>query len=172
MYEQYGPVFRVGGRERGPVVLAGPKANVLLAQSGDRYFRTGTFYAHFVKELGADHFVVAMDGAPHRRMRAIMQPAFNWDAIAGYLAQMADTTRRTVEDWRPGQSVDIIRTLRQLITDQTALAMTGRTSSSHFDDISHFFKTAVACSLGRYAPERLQEAWVPRHQTARLRTHR
>jgi cytochrome P450 len=166
VYEQHGPVFRVGGPDRGPVVLAGPKANVLLAQSGDRYFRTGTFYAHFTRELGADHFVVAMDGAPHRRMRAIMHPAFNWDAISRYLAQMADATRRTVEAWRPGQRVDITRTLRQLITDQTALAMTGRTSSGHFDDISHFFKTAVAYSLGRYAPERLQE---PGYRAARQR---
>src|SRR5215472_562045 len=72
MYEQHGAVFRVGGPERGPVVLAGPKANVLLAQSGDRYFRSWTFYAHSIKELGADHFVVAMDCAPHQRMRAFM----------------------------------------------------------------------------------------------------
>jgi cytochrome P450 len=138
----------------------------LLAQSGDRYFRTGTFYAHFIKEFGADRFVVAMDGVPHRRMRAIMHPAFTWDAIARYLPEMASTTRRVVRGWQQGQSVDMVSTLRRLITDQTALAMTGRTSADHFEDISHFFKTAVAFSLGRYAPEPLQ---APGYRAARER---
>src|SRR5881397_2474805 len=89
-YQERGPVFD----HRGMLVLAGRRADLLLAQSGDRYFSSRQVHTHFLRELGTDNFIAALDGDRLRHMRAIMQPAFSREAIAGYLLQMAETTQR------------------------------------------------------------------------------
>jgi cytochrome P450 len=152
-YGERGPVFDLGGMP----VLAGRRANHLLAQSGDRYFSSREVHTHFLREIGTDNFVVALDGDRHRHMRSIMRPAFAREAIAGYLPHMAHTTRDTIERWQSGQQVEMVETFRRLIIEQTALVMTHWSVAGELACISRFFRTAVSGIFGRIAPQALQD---------------
>jgi cytochrome P450 len=161
-YQARGSVFEIGGM----LVLAGRRANLMLAQSGDQYFTSRQVHTHFLRELGTDHFIAALDGAPLRHMRSIMQPAFSREAIAGYLPQMALTTQRTAERWQYGQQVEMVETFRRLVTEQTALVMTHSSVADDFVSVSRFFRTAVSGIFGRIAPKALED---PGYVAARLR---
>lgn len=167
-YEQTGPVVRIGPPGRETIVLVGPRANQLLALGVDRYFSSREFYVHFAEELGTQHFVVALDGAPHRAMRHIMRPAFTWEAVATYLPTIGETTQRLVQSWAQGSSVNVPTTCRELITDQTALSMTGQIPGKDFEAVSRFFKTAVHSTLGRYDTAALRD---PAYTAARKQVH-
>ena len=156
-YQEHGPVLTMPGSGGQVAVLAGPDANLLLAQEGYRLFSSKEFYAKFVGELGSTHFVVALDGPPHRQMRQIMKPAFGWDAIAGYFLPFAEVTDRLLRSWQDSapRTLDAAEVLRRLITDQTSLAMMGHAAGGDFDAFSLFFRTALNATLGRYAPGEL-----------------
>ncbi|WP_255952256.1 bifunctional albaflavenone monooxygenase/terpene synthase [Streptomyces odontomachi] len=51
--------------------------------------------------------VATSNGAPHRRQRRMMQPAFRAERIADYAAVMEEEARATVARWEHGDTVDI-----------------------------------------------------------------
>jgi cytochrome P450 len=152
-YREQGPVFRFKRDGGEIVVLAGPSANTLLAQSGSRYFSNEQMFGEFARELGADNFIVAMDGPRHRQMRASMKPAFSPDAVTRYIPELLRSSRRELEKWPPGSRLEMVDTFRRTIAEQTTRAMLGHSASADFEHIFYFFQKALNVLVARSEPK-------------------
>src|SRR5215467_4461784 len=152
-YREQGPVFRLPRDGGEIVVLAGANANTLLAQSGSRYFSNQQMFGDFARELGAENFIVAMDGPKHRQMRASMKPAFSPEAVGRYLPEMLGSARRELEKWPRGSQIEMVETFRRMIAEQTTRAMVSHSASADFEYIFHFFQKALNVLVARSAPK-------------------
>src|ERR1700733_129556 len=81
-------VYRTGGQ-----VLRGPTG------SAHRRIRPG---------------IIAMNGEQHRVHRRMMQPPFQKSAVIDNVAIMADLIDQILDQWRPGEPLDIYRQMRML----------------------------------------------------------
>jgi cytochrome P450 len=151
-YRQYGPVFRMPPDQKGTLVLAGPEANLLLAHYGSQYFTSEQVFGEFGRELGADNFIVAVDGPPHRNLRNTMRPAFSPAAIARYIPVMLGVVHKAAMRWQKGDQLEMVETFRRLVADQTTLAMTGQTTGSSYEYVSYFLQTVLETLVSRTAP--------------------
>src|SRR5438067_2810031 len=69
---------------------------------------------HYVKHFGARMYkpvlgngLVTSEGDFWLRQRRLAQPAFLKSRVLGYAPMMGELTRRMLDNWRPGQAVDI-----------------------------------------------------------------
>ncbi len=58
--------------------------------------------------------MLTIDGDYHRRARRIMLPAFHHERIATAADTMWEEVERALEDWRPGQVLDVYAWAREL----------------------------------------------------------
>jgi cytochrome P450 len=112
-YERHGPVFSLRVLHANNVFVLGPEANHFVLVSGADHFRwrDGAF-ADLLPLLGDG--LLTIDGDFHRRSRRIMLPAFHREQIAGYRGVMEEEARRGLEQWRPGETIDLYRWTRHV----------------------------------------------------------
>lgn len=152
LYRQHGSIFRLGAGERAMLVLAGPKANHFLGSAGDRCFSNYPLFGLLARELGTDGCIVALDGAAHRHMRAVLKPGFTREAIARTVPYIVAATRRMAGRWQVGAQVAIVEAFRRVVTDQLTTGMMHRAVEADFETISEFFATLIGCTVSRSLP--------------------
>lgn len=146
-YRQYGPIFRVRVPGREYTVLAGPEATLFLAHGGEEYLSSREIFARAMRQLGTQHFIAALDGAPHRHQRAILKPALSHEAIIRYVPVMARTAEELARGWRPGARVAVKPAMQRLVTEQMCRAMTGRGPGARFHDAVVFAETLIGAGV-------------------------
>lgn len=72
-----------------------------------------------------DQGLLSVDGAQHRKQRAMMKPAFHMERIRGYARLASATGERWASRWRDGEVVDFAEDMMQLTLDVTGQAMFG-----------------------------------------------
>lgn len=152
LYRQHGSLFQVPTPGKGMIMLAGPNANIFLSTVGDRFFSNYPLFGLLGREIGAKGCVVALDGAAHRHMRAVLKPGFTREAIARTVPYMIAATQRMVSRWHTGEQIQIVEAFRRVITDQLTTAMMHRAMEDDFETISEFFKTLIGCTVSRSLP--------------------
>ena len=112
-YDRFGPVFTVRILHGLAVFMLGPAANhyVLVSHADNFRWRESSF-ADLIPLLGDG--LLTTDGDYHRRARRIMLPAFHREAIARSGQTMLEEADRAIEDWRPGDAVDVYAWARRL----------------------------------------------------------
>ncbi len=75
----------------------------LVTRAGD--FTVGRKLAATREFLGDG--LLGSGGETHRRQRRVLQPAFHGEAVAGYVALIADRTERALAGWRVGSVRDV-----------------------------------------------------------------
>src|SRR5262249_16685969 len=58
--------------------------------------------------------IFTMNGDTHKLHRRLLLPAFQKKRIEGYAQDMTELTRQTLDDWAPGQRLDVSKAMQQL----------------------------------------------------------
>ncbi|MBJ7332521.1 MAG: cytochrome P450 [Solirubrobacteraceae bacterium] len=112
-YEQYGPVYSLKLLGTKVVVLLGPEANhhLLVSNAANFSWRMGAM-GNLFPLLGDG--LLTIDGDFHRRSRKIMLPAFGKQQIAASLDVITDEIENALDQWAPGQQLDLYEWTRTL----------------------------------------------------------
>lgn len=100
-YHKFGPIFHITAANQKFVVLAGLEANRFMAQDKDEIFTSESLFGEFAQKMGSTKNLVALDGAPHRHMRKVLQRGFSKSAIAPKLDDILRLTTDVAHGWRP-----------------------------------------------------------------------
>ncbi|MBB3052611.1 hypothetical protein FHS23_003645 [Prauserella isguenensis] len=119
-YRRRGPVTGIGRY----VYLLGPEANRFVFAHSE-LFRWREAFEGLIPVDGSTSLIVS-DGSAHRRRRRLVQPALHHRQVESYLEIMADNADATVDEWRPGQRVDLYRQFRSAIRRSTIESLFGR----------------------------------------------
>lgn len=126
MYERLGPIFRLRVAGRRFTVLAGPEANIFMAQADGDLLRSREFWGDFAAEWGAPNMLTSLNGEAHAFQRRMMKPGFARGAILERLPLMAEIVREHVRDLRPGQRVAVLPLVQAIVSDQLGELLIGR----------------------------------------------
>jgi cytochrome P450 len=123
-YERFGPVFTVRILHLPEVFVLGPEANhyVTVSHAANFLWRDGGFGE--LEPLLGDG-LLTIDGPYHRRTRKMMLPAFHRERIAAASTLMVEEIERALQDWRPGQVLDLYAWARGLAMRIAMLALLG-----------------------------------------------
>jgi cytochrome P450 len=113
LYHEHGPIFSMRVFHGRVVMMLGPEANhyMTVSHASNFLWRAGSM-GDLIPLLGDG--LLTIDGDYHRRARRIMLPAFHRERIAGAYDTMAEEAQRALEQWRPGQVVDVYHWARRL----------------------------------------------------------
>lgn len=108
----YGEIVRI--------TVLGQQLNLFMKPEYSYYFLV-EHAANFLSAAERDDMkrllgeaLLTTDGEVHRRQRRLVQPAFHKKRVEGYAEIMTRETSDMLDQWRPGQQVDINREMQEL----------------------------------------------------------
>src|SRR3954451_21501495 len=113
--ERYGPVFRTRD------AIVGEMFHVADREMVERMFKWKSPQYNVgeprevMEPVTGPSSILLLDGERHIRMRKLMLPPFQGDAIAHYDAVIEEVANRVIDGWRPGQTIRT-RTVAQAVT--------------------------------------------------------
>ncbi len=112
MHERMGDVFGLTMPGFDPVMLVGPKAArfVLVTSRDDMRWRI----ENEPITLLLRHGVLVEDGQTHLDIRRELNPSLHRQMIQGYIEAMWRCTDQVIEQWRPGQTLDMLVEMRKI----------------------------------------------------------
>lgn len=123
-YERYGPIFTLRILHSNVVFMLGPKANHYMTVShASNFLWRESHFRDLIALLG--NGLLTTDDPYHKRSRRIMLPAFHRDRIAASIDVMVGETERALEQWAPGQRLDLYAWTRHLATRIAMRALFG-----------------------------------------------
>ncbi|HEX8338935.1 MAG TPA: cytochrome P450 [Pyrinomonadaceae bacterium] len=109
-----------------------------------------THYDNFLKGRGhgrKDNFLglglVTSEGAFHRRQRQLTQPAFNHGRLGAYGETMARLTAESAAEWREGESLDVLDSMRQITLPIASQTLFGTRVDTEHERIIEAFRTGL-----------------------------
>ena len=123
-YERYGPIFTLRILHSNVVFMLGPKANhyVTVSHAANFTWRESHF-RDLIALLGDG--LLTTDDPYHKRSRQIMLPAFHRERIAASIGVMTEETERALDQWLPGERIDLYSWTRHLATRIAMRALFG-----------------------------------------------
>ncbi len=79
--------------------------------------------------------LLTSEGDHHRRQRRLVQPAFHRDRLAGYGAVMVERAALVRDQWKPGQSFDVLQEMMRLTLAIVAKTLFSTEVDSEADEI-------------------------------------
>lgn len=153
-HRRYGPVswFRAFGTTI--VALLGPEASGVVLQNRDKAFANGEAWQFLIGPF-FDRGLMLLDFDEHMAHRRLMQEAFTSDRLARYAAAIDPAVRTAVEQWQPGERVEVYPRLKQLTLNLAVEVFMGGApgaSQARLDQINAAFIDCVqaATALVRY----------------------
>lgn len=143
LYYRYGPVYRVRVPGREFYVMAGLKANKLLSETGDTYFRSQGEFDEFQNELRASHFLINMDGDEHKAMRGLLRPGYSKRPYLQQIDLAVEITRKWMRSWQPGTLLGVLNACQRIVTEQIGTVVIGHPPGDYFDDYRIFMNTVM-----------------------------
>ena len=134
LQRRYGDVFtvRLFPSTRTVVVFGAPDAVREIFAGDPEVFHAGEANAILGPVMGP-HSLLLVDGAEHRRARALLTPAFSGRALRGYADLVTGLARAEVAAWAPGRELPVLERMNALtlevilrvvfgVTDEARLA--------------------------------------------------
>ena len=123
-YERYGEIFTLRILHSNVVFMLGPAANHYITVShASNFMWRESHFRDLIGLLGDG--LLTTDDPYHRRARAIMLPAFHRERIAGSIDAMVAETELALEQWTPGEHIDLYAWTRRLATRVAMRALFG-----------------------------------------------
>ncbi|MDP7735185.1 cytochrome P450 [Mycobacterium paragordonae] len=170
-YRRRGPVINAGIGSRGFVYLLGPEANKFVFANADAFSWRETFET--LAPVDGPTALIVSDGDDHRRRRSVVAPGLRHRQVQEYVQTMVRSVDTMIDDWRPGQRVDIYQGFRSAIRRSTAESLFGSRMAAHSDflgaqlqpllDLTHHLPQVMAMQ------RRLNSPGWRRAMTARAR---
>ncbi len=167
LHREHGDVFHVRALHRRFVALAGPDANAFVAKHEAECMTTRPHYLWFARELGSDQFILTLSGEPHRRMRRLLRPGYSRDHVVTRIPKLIELAGDTLDTWRPGARLDLMRDLRRMVVDQLGFALGRRAAGAMVDDLTTMVGTLLRVTVARSHPR--LALWSPSYRRARAR---
>ncbi|MFC9692221.1 cytochrome P450 [Kribbella sp. NPDC056951] len=117
MYRRRGEVVKT---RLGPIhytYLFGAEANRFVFANSELFRWREAF--EFLVPITGETALITSDGAPHKRRRRLVQPAFHHRQIAGYVDTFRRNADRVIDSWQPGTVVDAYAEFRRAIRRST-----------------------------------------------------
>jgi cytochrome P450/CRP-like cAMP-binding protein len=164
-YHTYGPVFRLSRLGREAVVLAGIDANELFLRNEEALFYSKDIYHHLSNEGGTDHSFIALDGAPHRRLRKQMRLGYSRQMVAGTVPSLVEYVQAQARALPAGQALDVLELMSNLLMQQAGTSLLSHSLAPHdFRPLNTFSKTFVGVGVDIQPPILLRR---PSYQRAK-----
>lgn len=101
--QQYGPVYRhVFGLDPA-VCVADPALVARISRNEERVWSSALAWGYFMHGMDPDSAgwdgILTLDFEPHRDVRNLLRPAFNAEALKGYLAPAMEMCTRAAQEW-------------------------------------------------------------------------
>ena len=101
---RYGPMFKIEGDRKPPLVYIGnPDVVRALFTLDPAIVEVGPRNL-VLKSMVGEHSVLILDDDPHRRRRKLLMPPFHGDRLRTYSQLICDITHDVSASWQPGQS--------------------------------------------------------------------
>jgi CRP-like cAMP-binding protein/cytochrome P450 len=168
-YRTHGPIFRVRAPGYAFTVLAGPDANLFFSRHGEAVFSSSHAYRRVARDLNSDHYLQAMDGAAHDRLRRKLQPGFSREALGAYIPRIAQAIHQTASAWPIGQRLNVRAMAMALSAEAACLALANTRVGDRFDDLRRYAETLIGAGVVIWPPILLR---LPPYVAARARIER
>ncbi|MEG7364397.1 cytochrome P450, partial [Pseudomonas citronellolis] len=109
-YRRRGPVINAGIGSRGFVYLLGPEANKFVFANADAFSWREPFEP--LAPVDGPTALIVSDGDDHRRRRSVVAPGLRHRQVQEYVQTMVRSVDTMIDDWLPGQRVDIYQGFR------------------------------------------------------------
>ncbi|MGA7050111.1 MAG: cytochrome P450 [Mycobacterium sp.] len=120
LYRRHGSITVIGPF----VFLLGPEANRFILANAELFNWRAAFRAFI--PVGGEAALIVSDGAAHRRMRRVLQPFFHRRQVERHLAIIAENADGVIDQWRPGQRIDVFQAFRSAIRRSTIHSLFGQ----------------------------------------------
>lgn len=160
LYRWRGPVINSGVGRRGYTYLLGPEANKFVFANADAFSWRETFENLAIVD-GPTALIVS-DGDDHRRRRSVVAPGLRHRQIQEYVQTMVANVDAVIDEWRPGQRLDIYRECRSAVRRSTAESLFGQRMAVHSEflgeqlqpllDLTHMLPQVVTLQRRTRAP--------------------
>ncbi|MET9381324.1 cytochrome P450 [Streptomyces sp. NPDC002928] len=153
---------------RQPVYLAcHPKLADQVLRDSHTFDKGGPAHDE-VRELLGDG-IVTCPNAAHKRVRRLVQPAFQRTRVAGHITTMAARADAMTGAWRSGVPLDVTREMTDMAMTIGVRAMFAAEIAEHYRDETHACLDAIIKGIHREAfASALGVQWLFRHRTRRF----
>ncbi|MBZ4321422.1 cytochrome P450 [Streptomyces huiliensis] len=153
---------------RQPVYLACHPELVDQVLRNSRTFDKGGPAHEEVRALLGDG-IVTCPNAVHKRVRRLVQPAFQHTRVAGHIATMVAMADAMTGAWRPGVPFDVTREMTDMAMAVGVRAMFAAEIAEHHRDETHACLQAIIKGIHREAfTSALGAQWLFRRRTRRF----
>ncbi|OLF16378.1 hypothetical protein BU204_17065 [Actinophytocola xanthii] len=121
--QRFGTVSTLGAGRMRYVFLLGPQANDFVLSNSELFSWGKSFEALMVVNGGTA--LLLSDGEQHRRRRQVLVPKFAHGEVTGYTDQMRAAADSVIDEWRPGQRLDMSVEIRKMVRRGTIATLFG-----------------------------------------------
>lgn len=118
-----GPVCTYGSGPLRVTFMFGPEANEFIFRNAGLFRWRGGFET--LIPLAGETALLVSDGPGHDRRRELVLPAFHRTRLDAYLGVLRENVDALVDDWRPGQEVNVYDAFRPLVRRSTVRGFFG-----------------------------------------------
>ncbi|MFN8502575.1 cytochrome P450 [Kouleothrix sp.] len=156
-HARYGPVWRTHLMGRPTAVLLGPEANRFILGTHMHLFSSRQGWSKTITSLIGDGLSL-LDGATHRRHRAMIMPALHGAVLQGYAAEMQAQVAGHAQQWLALGELRLFDGFKRLSFDIATRLMLGPQLQ---DEAAECFKLFRTFTRGLFAPPAWRLPWLP-----------
>ncbi len=117
LYQQYGPLVAFPKGSDLTVVAYGPEANRAVFTDPDLYYIVGPPGPRGSAQRRFQQGLFGLNWEKHREHRRLLMPAFRKEAVLAQAEVMTALVERSLDRWRPGQTLDLFAAMKELSLD-------------------------------------------------------
>jgi cytochrome P450 len=149
--------FRVGSRRS--MLLSHPDdIEQVLVADNRRYIKN--YALRFLKPLLGNGLLLN-EAQSWLRQRRLIQPAFARPRIEGYAPAMASCTQQMLDQWQPGQKINVHAAMMELTMRIAGRTLLGIDVGRQFEEVSRCLDTVMHDFLGRFRAAAPLPYWLP-----------
>jgi retinoid hydroxylase len=156
-FARYGPIWQTHLLGRPCVVMLGPEANRFILGTHMHLFSSRAGWSRTITSLIGDGLSL-LDGATHRRHRAMILPALHGGALSAYFAVMRELADEHADAWANTGEIKLFDGFKRLSFAIATRLMLGPQSA---EDAAECFRQFHTFTHGLFAPPAWRVPWTP-----------
>ncbi|HRK27025.1 MAG TPA: cytochrome P450 [Chitinophagales bacterium] len=152
-YHKLGPVFKINTVNQQIIFIAGHEANQFLSRAANDYLITKEIWGGFGKSIGAEKFLVALDGEEHFKMRKIMMRGFSPRMLTNRIPAVAELTRKMVlKKLKNKGEIKVTSFIQRLVCEQLGILLANKAPGKYYKPLAFYVRTLLNVNIVRMWP--------------------